>query len=178
MANVYGFTGLNASGKSTAAKFLEQEGYQYTSLSDVLREEAEKKGLEPNRDNLYQLGNELRKNEGNGVLGKKAAEKIQREGKDFVIDSIRNPAEIEELKKIPGFTLVAVEADPGVRFERAKQRGRGESANNLQQFLEKEKREMSSTNSDQQLHKCAEKADMVINNNGNLEELKEKINSL
>ena len=36
MVKVYGFTGLNASGKSTAAKFLAEKGFNYTSLSDAL----------------------------------------------------------------------------------------------------------------------------------------------
>ncbi|MFW6449977.1 MAG: AAA family ATPase [Nanoarchaeota archaeon] len=178
MAKVYGFTGLNASGKSTAAKILAEKGYKYTSLSDVLREQAEKRGLEKSRDNLYDLGNQLREKEGNGVLGKKAAEKILNEDKSYVVDSIRNPAEVEELRKLSHFTLVAVEARPESRFERAKKRGRNESAESVEEFLAKEKREMSSKDSDQQIHKCVKSADISINNDGTIEELREKINAL
>lgn len=178
MQRVYGFTGLNASGKSTAAKFLVDRGYNYTSLSDCLREEAQRLGLEASRDNLYNLGNQLRKKDGSGALGKIAAEKILQSGEKFVVDSIRNPAEIDELRKIPGFTLVAVEAEPEARFKRAQDRGRNESASTLQEFIEKEKREMSESETDQQLHRCVEKADIIINNNSTLEDLKYKIESI
>ncbi|MGM5482899.1 MAG: AAA family ATPase [Nanobdellota archaeon] len=178
MVKVLGFTGLNASGKSTAARIMTSKGFNYTSLSDVLREKALEKGLDDSRDNLRWLGNELREEFGSGALGKMAAEKIMNEDTDYVVDSIRNPAEVDELRKIKGFVLVEIKADPEIRFKRASHRGRNESASDINEFLQKEKKEMSSKETGQQLHKCMEIADISVSNEGTLDELRRKIESI
>ena len=67
------------------------------SLSDVLRGEAKLRNIEPIRENLIKLGNDLRYKEGSGFLAKKVAEKITDKS---VVDSIRSSAEIEELRKL------------------------------------------------------------------------------
>ena len=65
---IIGLTGKNASGKGEVANYLKTKGFVYYSLSDVLREEATKRGLEHTRDNLINLGNELRKKYGANYL--------------------------------------------------------------------------------------------------------------
>ena len=57
---IIGLTGANASGKGEAAGYLKSKGFAYYSLSDILREEAKLRGIEPSRENLIKLGNELR----------------------------------------------------------------------------------------------------------------------
>lgn len=59
---IIGITGKNASGKGEAANYLKSKGFIYYSLSDVIREEATKRGLDHSRDNLIRIGNELRHN--------------------------------------------------------------------------------------------------------------------
>src|SRR3989344_8142398 len=107
---IIGLTGKNAAGKGELAKHIQSKGFAYFSLSDALREEATKRGLGHSRDTLINLGNELRKKFGNGILAKRINEKIKKENaaRNFVIDSIRNPGEIEELRKNEGFLLVGV----------------------------------------------------------------------
>jgi len=51
-----GLTGTNGSGKGAAAEYFIQKGYVYFSLSDVIREELRKNGIEPTRDNLIRMG--------------------------------------------------------------------------------------------------------------------------
>ena len=58
---IIGLTGKNAAGKGEVAEYLKKKGFVYYSLSDVIREEATEKGLEHSRENLINLGNELRK---------------------------------------------------------------------------------------------------------------------
>ncbi|MBI2446995.1 MAG: AAA family ATPase, partial [Candidatus Omnitrophica bacterium] len=96
MMKVIGLTGNNASGKTEAAEYLRRKGYRYYSLSDILREEATRRGLDHSRKTLIELGNNLRKGHGAGVLAKMAKENLK--GRSIIIDSIRNPKEIEELK--------------------------------------------------------------------------------
>ncbi len=57
---IIGLVGRNAAGKGEAANYLKSKGFVYYSLSDAIREEAAKRGLEHSRDNLINLGNELR----------------------------------------------------------------------------------------------------------------------
>ena len=57
---IIGFTGRNGSGKTTACEMLGAKGFQYLSLSDAIREEAKRRGLAEERENLIALGNELR----------------------------------------------------------------------------------------------------------------------
>ena len=68
---IIGLTGKNASGKGEVADYLKTKGFVYYSLSDELREEATKRNIEPSRDNLTNLGNELRKKHGPNYLAQK-----------------------------------------------------------------------------------------------------------
>ena len=171
---IIGLTGKNAAGKGEIAKHLQSKGFAYFSLSDALREEATKKGISHSRDNLISLGNELRKKFGNGILAKRINEKIKESmakgNKDFVIDSIRNPGEIEELKKNEGFLLVGVVTDEKIRFQRLLRRGRLGDAATFEEFQKQEARENNDESSGQQLDRCLSMADKQISSNGTIEE--------
>jgi len=171
-----GLTGLNASGKGTVADLLKENGYSYFSLSDIVREEASKLGLDHSRESLIYSGNMLRKELGPSVLAKKIISKIEvSKPSKAVIDSIRNLAEINELKKLPGFILAAVDAPVKVRFERAISRGRVGFEKTMEEFIRIEKKENTSDPDKQQLFECLKAADIKIINGGTVEELKRKI---
>lgn len=172
---IIGLTGTNGSGKGEAAAFFKRKGYAYYSLSDLLRQELKKKGKKITRNNLIQTGNWLRKKWGADILARKILEKVK--GK-AVIDSIRNPREVEYLKKQPGFILLAVDAPPEVRYKRVKGRGRKESVSSLEEFLQKENEEMSSDPNAQQLQECLNMADHTIYNHGSLEDFHHKLENL
>ena len=57
-------------------------------------------------------------------MNEKIREEKAKGNKDFVIDSIRNPGEIQELRKNEGFLLVGVVTDEKIRFQRLLNRGR------------------------------------------------------
>jgi dephospho-CoA kinase len=94
---------------------------------------------------------------------------------DAIIDSIRNPQEIQHLRSHPHFVLLALDAPVEVRFARAQNRGRNESAATLQAFIDKENEEMSDTDTAQQLKTCIQMADFLVLNDGTLEELHLKL---
>ncbi|MCK4521881.1 MAG: AAA family ATPase [Nanoarchaeota archaeon] len=169
---IIGLTGTFASGKDEIAKYLQNKGFAHYSLSDVIRDYATEKGLEHSRKNLRMLGNELRTKYGPAVLAKKIKDKFT--GKD-VVSSIRNPAEIEELKKQKDFVLIGVDAPVELRFERAMKRGRIENALTLKKFKENEKKENIKNKTNQQLNECLKMADKLIINDSTLEELYKKI---
>ena len=175
-----GFTGPNASGKGEAIKYLvEKHKFVCYSLSDILRSELKTRGLEINRDNLIAIGNELREKQGPAVLAKMTVEKIKNMPQ-AIVDSIRNPFEIEELKNsLKDFKLIGITADIKIRYERAKKRKReGENEITFEEFAAKEEKENSSQHTGQQLAKCFEMADVKIDNSGGLEELYKKIEKI
>lgn len=174
--SVVGLTGPNAAGKGEVALYLRSLGYQYRSLSDILRDEAAARRLEPSREILIQLGREFREAEGAGVLGKRTAA-LLRSG-NWVIDSIRNPAEIDVLRATGRFFLLAVDAPIETRFDRANLRGRNENAPTLDAFRAMENREKADNPLAQQLHKCLEMADERILNDQDLPTLHKRVDKV
>ena len=167
-----GLTGTNGAGKGEVASFFVANGYTYFSLSDLIREELQKKSLSITRDNMIRVGNEMRERATPDILARLVAKKI--EG-NAVIDSIRNPGEIAFFRSLENFTLLAIDAPAELRFERVKKRGRQESVSTLQEFLAKENEEMGTEEGRQQLLACMDMADHRIVNDGTIEELQKKL---
>jgi dCMP deaminase len=175
---IIGLTGKNGSGKTAVSEYLQNRGFEYYSLSDEIRNEIRRRGEEINRDVLIRVGNELREKLGTGILAEKIMSNLE-SGRNYVVDSIRNPHEVEALRRRPDFTLMALEADETVRFERSRKRGRESAARTLQQFIEEERRELHSNNpASQQLQATREMADLVVANNGTLEQLHRTLDGL
>ncbi len=95
---IIGLTGRNAGGKTTAGEALVTKGFYYLSLSDVIRQEAKKRGLPEARENLIALGNELREHYGPSALADLTIARMQPD-KNYVVDSIRHPAEAIALRR-------------------------------------------------------------------------------
>jgi dCMP deaminase len=175
---IIGLTGKNGSGKTAVSEYLKSRGFTYYSLSDAIRAEIRAREQEITRDLLIKTGNELRSNYGSGVLAEKFLG-ILNDDTNYVVDSIRNPYEVDVLKRRKDFTLLALEADPHTRFERSRSRGRESAAQTIEQFLEEEARELNSSNpANQQLHSTMRMADLVITNNGTLNELHRRLDEL
>jgi dCMP deaminase len=171
-ADAIGLTGTNGAGKGEVASFFVEKGYAYYSLSDVIREELEKENQELTRNNMIRMGNVLRQQFSPDILARRVAKKI--EGK-AVIDSIRNPNEVEFFRDQGHFILLAIDAPVEIRFERVKKRGRDESASSLQEFVAKEEEEMGLEKNSQQIRSCMAIADHLIINDSTLEELRNKL---
>ncbi|MBI2664879.1 AAA family ATPase [Candidatus Woesearchaeota archaeon] len=162
---IIGLTGTYASGKSTAAKYLVKKGYKYYSLSDELRKLMSRRKIEHTRGNLIEAGNYYRKKHGRGYLARIVKRKIK--GKNAVVDSIRNLGEVEELRRMKNFVLIAVDAPVKTRFERAKKRMSRRDHKTLKEFAEHERRELHGRGFGQQLAAVMRKADAKIWHTGN-----------
>lgn len=168
-----GLTGLNASGKGLAASVLKKFGYAYFSLSDIVREETAARGLELTRDNLIRVGIDLRTVSNDpGILARRLLNRLVPLS---VIDSIRTPEEINVLREMEDFILIGVQADARTRFARMQGRARPGDALDFEQFQRHEARETTGDIHAPQLHVCMQLADMVIDNNGTVEDFREKI---
>jgi len=169
---VVGLTGPNASGKGEVAKFLATYGFGVCSLSDVVREEATRRGLDHSRDNLIRIGVELRASGGTGALARRILPQLNQRA---VVDSIRNPGEVDVLRTLPRFVLLGVDAPQTLRFERSTRRGRPGDGATLEEFARKEALENSETEAGQQLVRTLALADAVVINDGTIETLHVKV---
>ncbi|OQX86044.1 hypothetical protein B6D60_06925 [candidate division KSB1 bacterium 4484_87] len=170
---IIGLTGTNAAGKTEFVHYLETKGFTSYSLSDIIREELEARKLPLSRQNLIEVGNELRREFGPSVLADRTKEKIK--DNKVVIDSIRNPAEILSLRELPNFFMVSIDAPPELRYQRAKERGRIEDVDSLDQFIAMENREKSDDAHEQNLSKCMRMAEFRIINSGSRKEFYKEI---
>mgnify|MGYP000252352482 CR=1 FL=1 len=174
-----GLTGRIAAGKGEVAKYFEKKGFVYTSLSNAVRREANKRGIdistEEGRKKLQDLGNLLREHEGAGVWAKKVVEELEA-SKNYVIDGIRNPAEIEELRKIKDFHLISIDAPQKERYQRVLNRAKASDPKDWEGFLEMDKRDFGEENAlGQQVGKCMEMTKYEIMNDSDLGTLKTRI---
>ena len=172
-----GLTGRNASGKGEVAKYLEQKSFYYCSLSDVIRDEIRRRGQPLTREALIQTGNELRQQFGPAVLAQRILEKIEND-RNYVIDSIRNPKEVEALRAAKNFKLVVVTAPIEVRYERLTTRAREGDPITFERFAELEQREMQGDENSQNLLRVEAMADKEIRNDGSLEQLHKAVDGL
>ncbi len=170
MSILIGLTGENCSGKGTVAEYLQKKGFAVASLSDVIREELAHDGKEITRENLIVKANALRNEFGPGILAKKAIATIRKD-RNYVIDSIRNPGEVDELKKQRNFFLLYITASPEIRFQRMCERRRENDPKTIEAFLHLENLERKSSPIQQNLEETAKMADKVIINDGDLQQL-------
>ena len=171
-----GVAGPNAAGKGEVTGYLAQQGYRVLSLSDILRDTLRREGVSETRERMIETGARLREEHGPGVLARQTLEKLGSDH-DYAIDSIRHPAEVETLAgSARRFALVWVDADPRVRFERLRLRGRSGDPTRFEVFQELESRELASADSaGQQLLAVKALADHVVHNDGSLATLQEQV---
>ena len=168
---IIGIGGTNASGKDTVAQMLvEKYGWQYVSLSDLLRDELKSRGESITRKKLRDLSAQWRKIHGPDVLVDRAA-KLFDSGryKGLVVASLRNWGEADAIHQLGG-KVVWVDANPKIRYQRIKKRVRdGEHLLTYKEFLADEQEEMEHFEGDKHtlnLKGVKDRADFFLQNNG------------
>ncbi len=174
---LYGLSGTNGSGKDSLGAYLAREyNFLFVSVTDLLREEAKRRGLPVERENLREISAEWRRQSGLGVLVEKAVELYKSEGGDvaysgLIMASLRNPGEADSIHELGG-KMIWVDADPQVRYARitGANRGRGEEDNKTyEQFLAEQDAEMQHSGDAATLSMAdvKDRCDIFINNGGN-----------
>ncbi|MEE9606730.1 MAG: deaminase [Myxococcota bacterium] len=176
---ILGVSGLNGAGKGEVVRYLEARSFYALSLSDVIRDELRERGLEESREQMIEAGNAIRTAEGPGALARRLVSKLEAD-RNYVIDSIRHPAEVEVLRgRSDRFRLIWVEADESLRLERLRARGRGGDPATLDELRRLEGRELESDDpAAQQLLAVRELADSRVENGAALEALHQALQRL
>ncbi len=176
---ILGVSGLNGSGKGEVIRFLAERSFYALSLSDEIREELRRRGLEETRERMIETGNAIRSAEGSGGLAVRLVARFAPD-RNYVVDSVRHPAEVEVLRsRTPRFKLLWVDADEATRFERIRARGRGGDPESLEELRRLEGRELGSDDpSAQQLLAVRDLADFRVANDGDLTDLRSALNEI
>lgn len=146
-----GLTGPIAAGKNTAGRMIiEETGLTHVrmSLANVVKREAIKQEIEPTRDNLVEVGNNLRSTQEGGpydiIARMLLHEERGRFDEDilFIVDGIRHPDEARALARVTRFFLVAVETDQDIRWKRVERRKRPYDPDEQKEFERIDKRDL------------------------------------
>ena len=170
---VIGIVGGPGTGKDTIAKLLPEvldESVEVLSFSRLIIDEyCTPLGIEPTHTNLQFIGNAIRPE----WIHERIYQKIEKStAKYFVIPSIRREEDFLFVRSFPKHLLVAVETAPEKAFVRMKERNEKPNEDKLtwEEYLV-----LRNAPIDQEVPKLRKQADITIENNGTLEELKQKL---
>lgn len=172
---IIALTGSFGSGCTKIAEILEEKhNYHYEKISDFLRKEVKQRKinigklpLSKRRGKLQDMGNELRKEKDCGYLIKQTMKRVRRKKieKPIVIDSIKNPREVIELRRYPNAYLLAVNTSFNTRWDRVKDK---KYKGDYNQFVEDDERDKNEgLEWGQNVEKCVDLADIYITNDKN-----------
>ena len=174
---IIGLTGTMGAGKSEVVKYLKSKDFEHYVYSDILKEIAKQRNLEPTRKNLRELGTLIKKETKNmGILSINLLKKIKTD--KAVVDGIRNADEIRELRKEKNVYIIGITAQQRPRYQRLKKRKRAGDPNTFEEFKKADNLENRGKTKGQNINKCLKMADFTINNNATLEQLKENIEKI
>jgi dephospho-CoA kinase len=178
---IIGITGTLGAGKGTVVEYLckPPHNYKHYSARGLLNEIIAKRGLEPGRDSMRAVANGMREKNGPAALIEALYAKALAIGADAIIESVRTEGEVVSLRSTgQPFTLLAVDADQRIRYDRAVGRGSSTDQVSFEKFCEQEALEMASAKPhEQNLSRCMELADVRLVNNGSVEEFHAQIDA-
>jgi dephospho-CoA kinase len=175
---IIGLTGSFGAGKGAVVDYLSQRGFKHYSVSEFIKEEIRRRGLPVNRDTMTETANDLRAIHGPAYVIEFVYERAKAAGGSAIIESIRVPAEVHKIKELGG-TVIGVDADSKIRYERAVKRGSEKDKVSLEKFLAQEKAESNPDDpAKQDVFGSLQESDFIVTNNGTLEGLHAQIDEV
>jgi dephospho-CoA kinase len=177
---IIGITGTLGAGKGTIVDYLvHSRGFSHFSVREFISEEIVRRGMPVNRDSMVVVANDLRSKHNPAYIVDQLYQQALESGQNCIIESIRTPGEVESLRLKGRFILLAVDAQPELRYERILNRNSETDKVSFTTFLENEKREMDSDDPTRQnLRKCIELADHVFRNDSTMRQLVEEVENV
>lgn len=178
--NIIGITGTLGAGKGTIVEYLKSHyGFRHYSVRSYLIAEAGRRGLPLDRDTFVFVANDLRARHSASFITDELYCRALADGGNAVIESIRTPGEVLSLRKNVDFILLAIDADPEIRYRRVIERNSETDHVSFDTFIQNERREMTSIDPNHQnIAECMRMADYVLQNNGDFIHLYRRIDDI
>ncbi|MBU6323791.1 AAA family ATPase [Patescibacteria group bacterium] len=177
-AMIIGITGTLGAGKGAVVEYLSTKGFAHHSARELITEEILRRGEPVNRDTMTHTANDMRRIHGPTYPQEQLFMRAAAQGKDAVVESVRSVAGAKFMKE-HGAYLLAVDADPRLRYERIGKRGSETDQVDFDTFLAHEAREMESDDPHHQnIRGVMALSDYTIENDGTLEELHRKVDDM
>ena len=157
-------------GKGAIAEYLiARHAAKKLRFSDVFRNILDRIHLEQSRENMAALSLALRNTFGSDILSDILAKDVENlDSPIIILDGVRRMSDLDRLRTMDGFRFVYIEADPMTRYHRVVARGENtpDSTMTYEGFLKE-----SSLETETSIRALKDIADVVLENNGTLEEL-------
>jgi len=173
---IIGIAGTLGAGKGTVVEHLKSKGFAHYSVSGRLIEILKERGLPEDRPHMSQLADDLADEHVGGILEVMHL-KAQADGViDYVLESIHRQSEADYVRSLGG-TILALDVDPHVRYERSQLRQEGEKDNvTYEEFLAAiEREEKGNGDGKPNINAVISTSDHTIMNDGTIEELHGKV---
>ncbi len=173
---IIGIVGTIGSGKGTVVEYLiEKRGFAHYSASGLLKEMLIERGVPLDRDAMGSLARELRLQDPGGVPKLIYERALKDQPEKAILESIHTVGEAEFVQSVGG-VIWGVDADVAIRYPRVAKRGSEKDNISYEKFVEQSKREDDGTEaSGHNIRGALKTADVVIMNNGALEDLHKAI---
>lgn len=171
---VIAISGMPGAGKGVASEAAKQLGFEVLVLGDVIREETERRGLEPTPTNMGAVMLQVREDEGPAAVARRLLSKIDQCPSDpVIVEGIRSLHELAELKSRFEVVTLAIHASPKTRFQRLLSRGRSDDPKTWDTFYERDNRELEVG-----LGQVIALADILAINEGTITELQSSLKGI
>jgi len=140
--------GMPGSGKGQIVKIFGKYGVPHVSMGDIVREEADKRGVPRTPEGMNSVSIQLRQELGDNAVAKLTIPKVKellKKHKAVIIDGVRSLDEIQTFKDAfpdEEIIIIAVHSSPRKRFERLSRRGRSDDPKTWSEFEARDWKEL------------------------------------
>ena len=133
--------GMPGSGKDELVEVARTMGLATLKMGDLVRDETRRRGLPLSNANVARVANDEREKHGLGVWAQKALPKLTET--KMLVDGCRSDSEVTVFRHHFGDLFVlGIYSSPESRYDRMTQRGRGDDGAGLQEFYDRDRREL------------------------------------
>ena len=133
--------GMPGSGKDELVEVARSIGLATLKMGDLVRDETKRRGLPLNNANVGRIASEERDRHGPGIWAQRAVPKLTET--KMLVDGCRSDSEVTVFRHHFGDLFVlGIYSSPEKRYDRMMARNRGDDAAGLQEFFDRDRREL------------------------------------
>ncbi len=133
--------GMPGSGKDELVEVARSIGLATLKMGDLVRAEASRRGIAPNGSALSRLAAEERERHGAAIWAQRAIPKLTET--KMLVDGCRSDVEITCFRhQFSDLFVLGIFSSPETRYERLGRRGRSDDGASLQEFFDRDQREL------------------------------------